>query len=254
MKGAVLTLLLLAIPVARADDKPDHSDIAKLIHNVMVPLVPKEFEDKSDWGKTAPLPPNLRLPRARRTLIMVDGRLEAPEGGWKRTKLTLDDPARNVQIRVTELSRIDKERTRLGVEVTVSLHGERERLQWARGIRLLGITVEADAVIVANLETELTIKFTPGKFPPEINVTPKVLQTKLELKQFDLNRLGPVQLGNKEARDLGDELKGSLQDLMRQYEPQATAKLNEAIAKGLKDGKAKLSAASLLKLNLGDKK
>src|SRR5439155_14398616 len=122
-----------------------------------------------------------------------------PEGAWKRTKVLFDEPAKNVQVRVTELTRLDKERTRLGTEFTISLHGERERLQWARGIRLLDLTVEADAVIIAQVETELTIKFTPGTFPPEVSVAPKVIGTKLTLKQFDLNRIGPVLLGNKEA-------------------------------------------------------
>ena len=39
-------------------------------------------------------------------------------------------------------------------------------------------------------------------FPPEISVVPKVLATKLALKQFDLHRVGPVAFGEKEARDL----------------------------------------------------
>src|SRR5438067_919872 len=104
MKSAVLALLLLAVPMARGQEKSDHSDLAKLIHNLVIPLVPKDFEDKSDWGRTGPLPANVRLPRARRVVIMVDGRLEAPEGAWKRTKVTFDDPARNVQIRVTDLT------------------------------------------------------------------------------------------------------------------------------------------------------
>src|SRR4051812_44920643 len=84
MKRAALALLLLVIPTVQAQNKApaDHSDLAKLIHNLVIPLVPKDFEDKSDWGKTAPLPPNLRLPRARRTVVLVEGRLEAPEGAW----------------------------------------------------------------------------------------------------------------------------------------------------------------------------
>ena len=97
---------------------------------------------------------------------------------------------------------------------------------------------------------EVAVTINAGKFPPEVTVQPKVLQSRVELKRFELNRLGPVLLGNKEAHDLGDELKGSLQELLKQYEPQVTEKANEAIAQGLKDGKAKLSAETLLKLNL----
>ena len=76
MKSAAIALLLLAIPAARAEDKADYSDFARFIHNLVVPLVPPQFEVKTDWGKTVPLPPNLRLPRARRTIVMVDGRPE----------------------------------------------------------------------------------------------------------------------------------------------------------------------------------
>jgi deoxyhypusine synthase len=81
-------------------------------------------------------------------------------------------------------------------------------------------------------------------------VTPKVMDTKLELKRFDLNRVGPVLLGTEEAREMGEELRGFLQDLMKRHETQVTEKLNEAIAKAVKEGKTKLSATTLLKLNL----
>ena len=255
MKYTPLAFLFLITSTVRAEEpKSDYPDLARLIHNMVVPLLPRQFEDKSsNWGMTAPLPPNLRLPRVRRTVVMVDGRLEAPEGAWKRTKVWLDDPAKALQLRVTELRPLNREKTRLVLEATIALHGERERQQWVRGLMLLNPIVQADAVIAATFEMDLAIKLTPKTFPPDISVKPKVVSTKLELKQFDLNRIGPVLLGNKEARDLGEELKGSLQDLMKQYEPEVTARLNEAIAKGLKDGQAKLSTATLLKLNLGEK-
>jgi hypothetical protein len=245
-----LSVIFLTAPVVRADDKPDYSDLARLIHSTIIPKVPREFEDRSEWGKTIPLQPNLRLPRVRRTIIQVGDRMETPHGPWKRTKVWLDDPARDVQIRVTDLKKAEKDKSRLGLEATIALHGERERQQWRNGLQLFDLTVQADAVVTVTLDTEVTITLNAGKFPPDLSVQPKVLQTRLELKSFDLKRIGPVVLGNKEARDLGEELKGSLQELLRQYEPQLTQKANEAIATGLKDGKAKLSAGTLLKLNL----
>ena len=56
------------------------------------------------------------------------------------------------------------------------------------------------------LATGLRVYELSKKFPPEVTVKPRVLQSRLELKRFDLNRIGPVQLGNKEASDLGEEL------------------------------------------------
>jgi hypothetical protein len=246
----LLAAFILTAPAVRAEDKPDYSDLARLIHSTLIPHVPREFEDRSDWGKMIPLQPNLRLPRVRRTIIPVGDRMEMPHGAWKRTKVWLDEPARDVQIRVTELRNTGKDKTRLGLEATIALHGERERQQWRNGLHLFDLTVQADAVVTVALDTEVTVTLNAGKFPPDLTVQPKVLQTRLELKSFDLKRIGPVLLGSKEARDLGEELKGSLQELLRQYEPQVTQKANEAIATGLKDGKAKLSADTLLKLNL----
>ena len=72
--------------------------------------------------------------------------------------------------------------------------------------------------------------------------------------QFDLNRVGPVLLGGKEARDLGEDLKTTMEGMLKQYEMPATEKLNAALAKALKDGRGGLSAATLLKLNLPQKK
>ncbi len=249
-----IPVLLLFAPALRAEDKPLHADLARLIHDMIVPQVPRNYEDSSEWGKMIPLPADLRLPRARRTIVMVDGRPHVPQGAWKRTKLVVEDPARDVQVRVTSLESAGRDKSRLGLEVTAALHGERQREQWVKGLRLLDLTVQADAIVVGNLDVELTARFDRSKFPPELIVTPKILQTKLELRRFDLNRIGPVLLGEKEARDLGEELKGALQELLRQYEPEVDEKLNQAVAKALKDGQAKLSPATLLKLNPGEKK
>jgi hypothetical protein len=252
MKILMVSLALTASLVQGlwAEEKSDHPEFAKLIHSLVAPQLPRDFEDHSGWGKTTPVTNEVRLPRVRRTVVKVGDRMEWPHGGWKRSKVWLDDPAKNLQIRITNLQRVDKGRTRIGLEATLALHGERERQQWVKGLRLLGLTVQADAVVTAHLDTEITVAFNAKKFPPEVIVTPKVMDTKLELKRFDLNRVGPVLLGTEEAREMGEELRGFLQDLMKRHETQVTEKLNEAIAKAVKEGKTKLSATTLLKLNL----
>jgi hypothetical protein len=242
-------LFVFTVPTLGADEEKGHADLARLIESIVLPQVPRMHEDHSGWGKTAPVTNEVRLPRVRRTVVKVGDRMEWPHGAWKRNKVWIDDPARDIQIRVTNLQRVDKDRTRVGLEVTGAIHGEREHQQWVKGLRLLGLTVQADAVLTAHLDAEVTVAVDAKKFPPDISVSPKVIETKLELKKFDLNRVGVVQFGQKEASELGEELRGFIQDLLKQNEQEVTTKLNEAIAKGLKDGKAKLSPATLLKLN-----
>ena len=45
------------------------------------------------------------------------------------------------------------------------------------------------------------------------------------------------------VRDVGRDLKGFLQDMVKKYEPQVVEQLNQAIGKSLKDGKATIPSA-----------
>src|ERR1700732_2862048 len=84
-----------------AEDKPpskaDYSEFAKLIQAAVVPHIPRELEDKSQWGKTIPDPGDLRLNRLR-THIRVGDKEDLPDGLWSRTRVVIDNPARDVQI------------------------------------------------------------------------------------------------------------------------------------------------------------
>ena len=51
----------------------------------------------------------------------------------------------------------------------------------------------------------------------------------------------------EDARAVGEELRGILQDLLRTREGEVKDFANQAIAESLKDGKAVISASSLLK-------
>jgi hypothetical protein len=72
----------------------------------------------------------------------------------------------------------------------------------------------------------------------------------LELQEFALNRVGNVLVGEP-ARELGNELKGLLQELVRANGDQVKDYANQAIAKALKGGQARIPATDLLKLKAG---
>src|SRR5439155_2362299 len=130
MFARTLLSLLMTAPLARAEDKSPNDNLARTIHSLIVPQIPKQHEDRSAWGQTIPIPPDLRRPGLRRTMIKVGDRMELPQGPWSRTKVWFDDPARDVEIRVVEKRKLDDGKTRLVREATIRLHGERQRQQW----------------------------------------------------------------------------------------------------------------------------
>lgn len=238
--------LMLSPFICGADPKTDYAELSRLIQQAVVDKAPKRFDDRSDWGWTTPTPVNVRFPNMQRTVVRVNGRDEFPHGVWNRSLIWLDDPAKDIEIRVLDVKPLDANNYRVKLEATVAFHGERERRRWRNGVQLFGLTVQADARIAAELECAVKISLDASKFPPDLIVEPKVLESRLELKEFDLNRVGNLLEGDP-ALALGDELRGLIQDLLRQREGEVKEYANQALARALKDGTAKIPATELLK-------
>ncbi|MGE3809841.1 MAG: hypothetical protein AB7K24_34685 [Gemmataceae bacterium] len=225
-----------------------YAELSKMIHTKIVEKAPKKFEDTKDWGGTIPVGP-VRLPRLRRTVVRVNGEDRFPDGAWKRSLIWLDDPAKDIQVRVVEIKPVENGLYRVKIASQVSMHGERERQQWRNGLKLIGLTVQADAVIGAEFDIDVKVGFEGGTLIPDLVVEPKVAASRLELRKFDLNRVGPV--GGELTRDLGNELKDFLETLLKTYETDVKNATNEALGRALKDGKVKIPATEVLKLKAG---
>lgn len=250
--------LLLAPWVVGADadeksDKNDYTELSRRLQQAIVEKAPKRYEDRSDWGRTIPPPPAVRLPRLPRKVVQVNGRDEFPDGVWKRTLVWLDDPAKDIRVRVLDVKQREANTYRVKLASTVDLHAERERQRWKNGVRFYALTVQADARFGAEFDCDVKVAFDVSKFPPDVLVEPKVARARVELLEFDLNRVGSLLVGDP-ARELGDELKGVLQELIRLFDEDVKEYANAAIIKVLKDGKARVSAAELLKIKPPEKK
>jgi hypothetical protein len=248
---AAFMICSILLPAAgQADEKLDYAELSKLIHQGVVAQMPKQVEDRADWGKTVPITSDLRLPRLQRVKVKVGDREEWPHGLWKRTKVWMDDPAKDLQINVRDFQATDGGTFRLGIDVTAALHGEREWKPWQKGFALPGITVQADAKILLALECEVGVSFDFNKLPPDVKAKPKVVNSRVDLQEFDLLRLGNkiITLEGDRIRELGAELKDVLQQYIRSQEAEVQTQLNQALEKSVKDGKGSFSGGNLFKL------
>jgi len=254
--GTVLICLATTVgagdPTAAQVQKKDYADFSRLIQKIVVKELPKEFVDRSGWGQMVPITEKLLFPNLRRTVVRVGDKEGYPNGLWKKFKVVIDDPANNLKINVREFSKLDPKTFHLVVDSEVALVGEGEVQNWQKGLPLGRVSAEADALVGLNMVFAIGVKLDTKKFPPELNIEPKLNDLQIELKEFNLRKVANprvnIALEGEAAKSIGDNLKDTLRSFIKSSEGDIKARANEAILRSLKEGKGNISAAALFKI------
>jgi hypothetical protein len=230
-----------------AKDKDKYAEFSKLLHKIALKQIPNYLEDNTGWGQTVPIPEKVRFPNLRRTTVKVKDRLEFPHGLWRKVKVWMKEPAKDLTIRVKDF-KVEGKLIRISLDAVAALETEVEAQQWQLGILLIGFKGKAGATIGLGLDCDVAIG--PGKSVLEVKVEPKVTKLTMELKEFNLHEAGTARvkvLEGESAKAIGDRYKDTLQEVMRQFEPTVKDQANQAIAQSLKEGKGTISLTELLK-------
>jgi hypothetical protein len=244
--GLIGILATLPFSVSAGEKLPrrDYGEFSRLVHTIVVKQLPKQFEDASGWGQMIEIPPNLRL-MALRKVVKVGDHLEAPHGAWRRFKGTIEDPDKNLKIAVKDFKKLDSKTYRIDVDVDVTIMCQGDWQQWQKGLLLVEAGATADANIMAAIVCDVGVSLNVKKFPPELNIEPKVSELGLNLVDFKL-RGDPIIKGQR-----GDALRNDLKEVLRSVfkasEPFVKDQANQAIVQGLREGKGTISAGAIMK-------
>jgi hypothetical protein len=231
-------------PPGAANGKKDYAEFSKLLHHFVASQAPKEVEHRDGWGQTIPFTERLVLPKLR-TYLKDGDRIVLPHGAWKRVKVKLEDPKRDLIITVNNFKNIDGKTYRLELDADLVLRTEGEWQQWQKGLFLVGVEAVADAYVRVTVGSDVGVALNFKKIPPEVNINPNVTDLALDLQDIRL-RGGPIFTGEKGEKLAGD-IKGLLRAAVKAAEPQVKELANQAIAQSIKEGKGALSAGALLK-------
>jgi hypothetical protein len=242
----LVVLALLPIVGAASDTKPrqDYAEFSRLLQSIAVKQLPKEFEDNSGWGKMIEVPADIKL-AAIRKIVKVGDHLEAPHGAWYRFKGKIEDPAKNLKINVKDFKKLDDKTYRIAIDVGATIMCQAEWQQWQKGIMLAGIESIADANVTAALVCDVGVSLNVKKFPPELNIEPKV--TDLELDVVDFKVRDGLILKGERAKKVSNDLKELMRGVVKTAEPILKDAANQAIAEGLRQGKGTISAGAIMK-------
>jgi hypothetical protein len=246
----ILAALLLSLPLsAPAGDAPrdEFADLSRLLHKMVVKQAPREVEHKIDWGKSVPFPEKLKLPNVPRTTVKVGDKLELAQGSWKRIHAKLDNPEKDLKIKVKEFRKQEKGPYRVVIDAEALLHCDGEWNQYLKGIQLLKVEGQADATIISTMVCDVNVTVNFKKFPPEAKIDPTIVEMTLDLKDFQLNRLGGTVEAEQVRKLANDLLRDLVRDLLKANEPTVKKYANEAIVESLKENQGKFSITDLLK-------
>jgi hypothetical protein len=250
-----LALLLLPASVSaqsaqnRPADPIAGAPLAHLIRTAILAKLPPVFEDRSGWGRTIPVPERVRFPRLRRTVMPVGDRMEVPDGPWRKVRLRVEQPDRDVRVHIRSFHRVEATTYRVVVETDVALRGEADVQRWRNGLELADLSAGADVGLAVIVECDMAGRLDTRRLPPRIVMEPKVRDVKLNLTEFTPRqvtfRRAGLTIAGGPVEALGDEVKGFIQDRLRALEPQVKERAGEALTRMIKEGDPRKAAAVL---------
>lgn len=232
-RGLTAVLVGVLLGAEPASDKENLATLGQALQKIVATAVPREIEDRNDWGKTVPIEPGLKF-MALRTTVRVDDHLELPNGTWRRSKGTIVAPDKDIQIRVRDLKKLDGDKQRLVMEVDIRFTWEHEQKLWTKGIQYAGIIVAGKALSRTEVTCDFATKINGNIFPPTFEVDLKIQQTKTDLREFEMTKLTNIAVISAAAQKYGDEIKPLLQVMLSRKEKELTPSLNAALAEALK--------------------
>jgi hypothetical protein len=167
------------------------------------------------------------------------------EGTWRRYRVRLDNPERNLQLSFTTPQPAANGGTAFQAILTARLWAEGVQEQWVLGVKGLNFHIEGYATVRAKLDVVVNIEPVSGASFGTIEVLPQVTGVQLELLDLTLTKVD--MLHGDAARELGRMLKDVVASEIRKQEPKAAAKINAQIEKN----RAKLQFSPSQMLQIG---
>ena len=218
--------------------------IADLAKDALIKSLPPAYEKRDNWGHEKEIVTGY-------VWRQVDGHWQAEkvtkkvnDGLWRMYRVTLDNAARNLQIRFTAPQPAENGRAAFQVFLTARLGIEARQEQWTLGIKGLNFHVEGEATIAARIDVTVSVGPAAGAGFGALEVHPEVTSMNLRLVDLNLKRLDAIH--GDAAHELGHAFEDILAGELHKREGEVTKKLNVEIAKH-KD-KLRFSASQIVEI------
>ena len=196
---AVACFLLAASGRAHAAVSDDLAKVlSPILEDAVRRSVPTSFRDESDWNRTHEFTKRFKVRGKWNDLRLERVREPKNHGDWVRYLGEIEDAERDVEIWVEQL-KVGPNQSTCQIHARVTFQGEAEFQQWVRGVRLIGVSVVAEATVKIRLDVQLDAKWTAASLISSAELTPKATGGAIELEHFYVHRIGKAHGGSCRA-------------------------------------------------------
>jgi hypothetical protein len=202
--------------------------VSQIASRLIAEAIPREYERTKDWGRTKRITTGLRSSGNFFDFDIHRRKSEVNHGVWKKYRVTLVEPDKNLVVSVTNLRTIETGHIGLTLSVTAKLHGWARAKVYDRGIHIIALEAEADTSVHLSIDAEIWLETLPTtSFLPSIGIRLLVTDARLKLDNFRLKRISDLR--GSLARELGDGLRHLIEDELAGAK--LVTKLNRSIDK-----------------------
>jgi hypothetical protein len=202
--------------------------VAQLVTPLIAEAVPREFEGKKDWGKTIKVTTGLHSEGNFFKFDIHREKKEVNDGIWKKYRVTLIEPEKNLEMRIDDMHRLASGKYALTLFVAAKVHGWARAVVYEHGIHVISLDAEGDTAIRLWVDAEVSVATVESlTFIPGLELRPVVTDARLKFEDFKLTRISEVR--GALAKELGDLLRKELQKKLSG--PKLVDRFNHALQK-----------------------
>ena len=202
--------------------------VAPIVAPIIAEAIPREYEGSRDWGRTKRITSGLRSYGNFFNFDIHRRTSEVNDGVWKKYRLTLVDPDKNLTVRIDGLKSTGSGQYTFTLFVAAKVHGWARATVYERGMHVISLEAEGDTSVRLWLDADIAVESVQtASFLPGVEIRPVITDARLKFDDFRLSRISDVR--GALAHDLGDLLRNALQKELSG--PKLIAKINRSIDK-----------------------
>lgn len=220
-----------AVELSNAAPADGLSGIAR---RLLIDNIPETYEDTRKWGKTAKRWDGLHVHHDGLKIKTKRRWKEVNHGLWQMFRITPRDPERSLRLQITDLKESSPGVITFEVDFEAPVDAFARRSRWNYGVQLYSISIESEAVVELHAQVELRTKLDLTHFPPDLELHPRVVTAKLQLRDYHVRKISKI------GGDLAEEIGGSLEHLLADKLEEKQQKIVDRMNRQIEKNQAKL--------------
>ncbi len=247
-KLAGIAMLLALVPMLPGAQDPPPAEVsadamARTLKSLLIGAMPAVLYERADnWGHQTTKPVGVKWVGLRPEVM----KSPRNQGDWKKLVISPQALRRTLDLKISDLKTIDKEKQTFKVFFTFQLGVTYEHQNWEGGVRLWSNSVRARAQFKLDMDCENTLRVEIGKdLLPDFIVRLRVLKAKVRYDNLVVEHIAGI--GGSGAKLLGQAVHDTMNQWRPSIERDLLAKASDAIVKAADTREIRFGFGSLLK-------